>query len=269
MDNIYYVYGLINPLTSSVFYIGYGKGNRMYKHVTEAICYNDKNFRKEKIIRQIIKEGLQVKFIKFKNNLNKENACELEKFYIAKYGTIYDKTGILTNLTKGGEGGITANNKNPGNCPEMRLKISLALTGKKLSEYHKEQLRLGAQNRTIHGMQGKRHKPESREVLSAKGFNNRNALGKKSNKAIENIKNGLNPENKGGAKVLIFENESKLFRIFNKAKEAADYLERNGSAVIACCKGRQVSVNGYKCIYYEKQKLIELIKNGYKRIKSS
>ena len=50
-EGAYYVYGLIDPRTDKLFYIGKGTGNRVFQHVVES----DKNPESEKAKLQIIK----------------------------------------------------------------------------------------------------------------------------------------------------------------------------------------------------------------------
>jgi len=58
----YYVYRLIDPRDGSVFYIGKGKGNRVYAHLNEALAYQgDEDATSAKIhqIRQIKNANLE------------------------------------------------------------------------------------------------------------------------------------------------------------------------------------------------------------------
>jgi len=87
------------------------------------------------------------------SDLSWELACELEQLMISEYGRIDLHTGSLANLTDGGEGTIgikhsqeskdkrANSNRGKKRTQETRLKISQALTGKKLSEQHIENLR--------------------------------------------------------------------------------------------------------------------------------
>lgn len=85
----YYVYMYLRK-DGTPYYVGKGCGNRAYKK---------SNNRREK--RLIPKDVSQI-IIKH-NNLTESQAYSLEMDYIAGYGTKYDNTGILRNLTKGGE----------------------------------------------------------------------------------------------------------------------------------------------------------------------
>lgn len=91
---VYYVYAYLrisNSQVSSVgtpYYIGKGKGKRAFdgQHVVSVPR------EKERIV--IIK-----------NYLSEAEAFELEKLLISYYGRVDNHTGILRNLTNGGEGG--------------------------------------------------------------------------------------------------------------------------------------------------------------------
>jgi hypothetical protein len=75
------------------FYIGIGK--------TIARAYS-KNDRSQLWFNYVKKYGYNVEIIH--SNISWEQSCELEKKYIKQYGRLSDKTGILVNLTDGGDG---------------------------------------------------------------------------------------------------------------------------------------------------------------------
>ena len=52
----YYVYALIDPRDNRIFYIGKGKGNRIFQHAKDALGCNDQSLKLD-IIRSILKEG--------------------------------------------------------------------------------------------------------------------------------------------------------------------------------------------------------------------
>lgn len=103
----YYVYLYIDPRTLKPFYVGKGKGSRIYSHLNETI-YTTINLRKFNRISEIRQDNLEPIVEVFKNNLTNEQACEIEISLIQKYGRIgYDNNGILLNHSKGGRGGQT------------------------------------------------------------------------------------------------------------------------------------------------------------------
>ena len=149
MNNIFYVYEYIRD-DGSPYYIGKGSGNRAFvKHK-----------------RGMPRDTNKIRFIK--TNLMESEALDLEKFLIAKYGRKDLGTGILINMTDGGEGisnpsaitrkklsdakrnesietkkkrSIAAKNRirNPMDA-ETKQKISEKNTGKKRSESTKNKM---------------------------------------------------------------------------------------------------------------------------------
>lgn len=107
MENIYYVYGLINPDTQLPFYIGKGKGDRSCSHLklSKSDTYNP---RKRAKIKKLLAEGKQIDVMYYYTNLTNEEACNQEIALITQYGRVgIDPGGILTNLAEGGQGGPT------------------------------------------------------------------------------------------------------------------------------------------------------------------
>ena len=57
----YYVYRLIDPRTGQTFYVGKGKGNRVFEHAKNAIDLIDDDLTdKSRTIQDIINSGLDV-----------------------------------------------------------------------------------------------------------------------------------------------------------------------------------------------------------------
>jgi hypothetical protein len=82
--NTYYVYQLIDPRNNLPFYIGQGKGNRAWSHLSfKSGCNNP---HKDRIIKKIQKNRLDVKVEIVKENLTKLEAIGYEAFLIEKIG---------------------------------------------------------------------------------------------------------------------------------------------------------------------------------------
>lgn len=121
--NNYYVYELIDPKTGDVFYVGYGKNDRMFQHIKEAksSAFNSHKLNK---IRQILNSGyIDILYNKPYQNLTKADAKSKEIELIDFHGL-----QNLTNITKGGDGGDTLSNH--PNKKEIGNKISIKLKEK-------------------------------------------------------------------------------------------------------------------------------------------
>lgn len=97
----YYVYRLIDPRNGNTFYIGKGKGNRIFQHVKGAIDYydgadgiQDSDPNKLRTIMKIHQDGLEVIYI-----IQRWNLTEKEAFLIE--ASLIDAFPGLTNLQRG------------------------------------------------------------------------------------------------------------------------------------------------------------------------
>ena len=88
----YYVYRLIDPRNGQTFYVGKGKGNRVFQHVKCAINYYDgadgigeEDPNKFKILQSIIDSGLEVIHIIQRWNLTESEAFQVESALIDAY----------------------------------------------------------------------------------------------------------------------------------------------------------------------------------------
>jgi len=157
MDN-YCIYRHIRLDTNTVFYIGIGNTKRPYIKKGRNTFWN----------RIINKTDYEVDILKY--NLSWEEACELEKILISFYGRKNIKTGILCNLTDGGEGcvnlsketrdKISLHNKGKKMSEESRLKMSNSHKGKKFTKEHR--LNLSKLNL------GRKHSKEFCDIISNK-----------------------------------------------------------------------------------------------------
>lgn len=83
----YYVYAYINKKTGLPYYIGKGKDYRAYAPHGRIKVPKDRT-----------------KIVFLETNLSDIGACALERRYIRWYGRKNDNSGILLNLTEGGDG---------------------------------------------------------------------------------------------------------------------------------------------------------------------
>jgi hypothetical protein len=96
---MYYVYELIDPRVNIPFYVGKGKNDRVYFHLSEKSRAKSDNERKFNKIQKIRECGYEpeIKIVKYFDN--EDDAYFYEELLIQKYGRIrYDENGILTNI---------------------------------------------------------------------------------------------------------------------------------------------------------------------------
>lgn len=82
------------------------KYHRPFTHFTQKSLKQDTNFIKKGIIKKILDLGLNPSVEIIDENLTLKEALDLEKTLIKKYGKICDNSGILSNISDGGEGVI-------------------------------------------------------------------------------------------------------------------------------------------------------------------
>jgi len=96
---MYYVYELIDPRVNLPFYVGKGKNDRVYFHLSEKSRARSDNQKKFNKIQKIREEGYEpeIKIVKYFDN--EDSAYLYEESLIKQYGRIrYDEDGILTNI---------------------------------------------------------------------------------------------------------------------------------------------------------------------------
>lgn len=123
-----YVYVHKKAGTDSVYYVGIGGSDKDFKRA------NLKCQRNNLWSRIFEKYGLEVEVTH--TGIIWEEACAIERYLISFYGRLNNKTGVLANLTDGGEG---AYGHIKSAITLARLKASRK--GQKLTEEHKHKLR--------------------------------------------------------------------------------------------------------------------------------
>ena len=95
----YYVYGLIDPRSKQIFYIGKGTKNRVFEHEKESLGSPDSEKLKLKTIADIKNAGFEVEKIIINSNLTEEEAFAAEASLINAFNYVSDAG--LTNIVAG------------------------------------------------------------------------------------------------------------------------------------------------------------------------
>lgn len=146
---LFYVYALARPvrikrqLEWRVFYVGKGKGRRVFDHENEA--KSGHQCHKCNIIRKVWREGGEIQRYVLLTTENEQEAFDYERELIAFHGR-----ENLCNHTDGGEG-----SSNPSD--ETRARMSETHKGRPHSEEHRQRI---SQSNT-----GKKHDPSIIERL--------------------------------------------------------------------------------------------------------
>lgn len=102
----YYVYLLIDPKTDEPFYVGKGKGNRVFDHVAckleDGVELNDKYEE----IQRILDEGNQVKHLIVRHGLTEKNSFEIESALIDTFKFIPKFRSFVRGNIQGGVNSI-------------------------------------------------------------------------------------------------------------------------------------------------------------------
>ena len=221
------VYRHIRLDNNQPFYIGIGSESRA----------NSKHHRSNWWKKIVNKVGYKVDVLYY--DLTKELACELEIFLINLYGRIDLGSGILVNMTDGGEGTV---NKSKETCRKISEKLKgkpSGMLGKKMSDEHKA--KIGSANKislkgSVPWMKGKKHSEETKNNIGLKGIGRtpwnkdiamtnetkeklRISLTGKLGKKVKHIKTGIDfPSLKVACKQLDLIYSTEMNRIKRKSK---------------------------------------------------
>jgi|GEM_PF-2453573 len=115
--NIYYVYAYLRASDNTPYYIGKGKDKRAFSDCHNVSVPKDKS-----------------KIVFLEKNLTNVGACALERRYIRWYGRKINNTGILYNITEGGDGNSAPRSE------EWKQNHRKMMTGRKASAKTKEKM---------------------------------------------------------------------------------------------------------------------------------
>jgi hypothetical protein len=170
---MYYVYHYIDPRTMLPFYVGKGKDNRCYDHLTESEDTTENRHKFYKI-QYLVTNNTPPIIKKIIENITDEQvAYDLEEKEILKYGRIgFEENGILTNICLGN---TPPNPKGKVRSVEHCKALSIANTGKKKApEAIQKTLDTKRKNGTlVSGMKGKKHNESTKSKIRQRKAGNK------------------------------------------------------------------------------------------------
>jgi hypothetical protein len=215
MSSIYYIYSYLRD-DGTPYYIGKGKDKRAWtKGKGEIYPPKDKS-----------------KIVIMENNLTEIGALALERRYILWYGRKDLQTGILRNLTSGGDG--TSGRKV---SEETRLKISKSSLGRVFSPRTEQ-----SKNLTRNSLLGKKHTEERKKKLSES---------RKGMKLKDSVRNVM-----GKKFQIIKPNGEKL--IVNNLNKFCQENKLSRSLMRKVAQGKSSNTKGWKCYYFLSQSGTEI-----------
>jgi hypothetical protein len=144
IKNEFYVYHLVDGETNTPFYVGKGKGGRLYEHLNSNGDRSGPILKRK--IKKMINDGKSIVERIIKNNLTEKEAHKLEKSEIKKYGRLDNGTGVLCNMTDGGDG----------------------FAGREKSKKEREQIR--QRMLTNNPFKGKKHTAETKKKIANREY---------------------------------------------------------------------------------------------------
>lgn len=212
-----YLYRHIRLDKNEPFYIGIGNDinyNRAYNKKRRSFSWKDIAYHNIYEVEILL------------DNLTWEEACEKEKEFIKLYGRRDLKTGILVNMTDGGEGAYGALRSN-----KTKLKISLSQKGKSklTSKKGKEHKSFGTKRPNSFGLNMSKLK---------KGKSNLKNRKPKPEGFSEQIKNNKERHIKICKSIIQYDLNMNPIREWNSIKEASEFLKIDGGSISNCCKGK-------------------------------
>lgn len=145
--NKYYVYLHYKPKSDQPFYVGLGSGDRAFQRVSRSDWWHN----------IVDKHGYVVEIAYM--NLLIEQAKDIEKELIKRYGRADLGCGSLVNMTDGGDGSVGYRHTDTA-----KEKISNTHKGKKKSDVHKQLMRSAGMGNK--GRLGRPHSEETKRKIS-------------------------------------------------------------------------------------------------------
>ena len=217
-----YVYILLNPLKEGKykyndyifdfepFYIGISNTKSYYirEEMHTNFVKNESTYAKNKIknsiIKRILKNGKEPISLRIIENITREYACEKEIELIELIGNKVDKSGPLSNISKGGDGGDTFTN-NPRK-EEIREKHRLNAIG---------------ENNNMYGLPLEK-RPSHIAKLNGTHWNKGRIISEDTRNIFREINKGEgNPRSK---KALLFDKDFNLVKEFNCCSYIAEFI---------------------------------------------
>lgn len=97
----FYVYRLIDPRSGETFYVGKGRGNRVFQHAMDELGAQEEETDKLNRIRTIRNLGLNVLHIIHRHGMDEQTAFEVEAALIDAYPGLTNIVGGVDNRTRG------------------------------------------------------------------------------------------------------------------------------------------------------------------------
>lgn len=237
--NKIYIYGLVDPETNQLRYIGKSKNpeSRYRKHLQDS---KKKITYKDKWIYHVLFKQKKPELIILDFTLN-DDWEEIEKFYIAYFKFIGAK---LTNLTEGGDNPPSA--KGRVWTAEQLKRISENNKGKKRSEETKKNISLSKKGKPLPHLNGKERSLSHRKniSLSLKGRTSPNKGKKFDDQYRKKLSDAHSHQKK---KVIQINKNGEIIKIWDSIADAKKEYKNNH--ICECCLGKVKTAAGFKWKY--------------------
>lgn len=241
---ISYVYNHVNKLTREIFYVGIGSDGHKKKRANSS-CNRNKYWK------EYVEKNNGFDVIIFADDLDRDDACRIEIEQIKLMGKVANNTGILTNLSDGGEKVFLGVPR----TMEQYQKIAAKLKGKKLTEAHKVKLRNAKLGKKLTEEHKSKISVSGKKVIHDESWNKNISIGLtgfKRGKASElhkkarrdaTLKN--NPFGARAKSIICLTNG----RMYGSVKEAAKILNIGASNIHLVLSGKKLSVKKHRFTY--------------------